>query len=303
MVLHAPRPRVRDVFSVEKMVARLIRVCTSSSSAPRRVPRWALGVAGGHRFETKEVDLARRAWPRRALRFAERIVVDSGASRDRTREVAKGGRRAGHRSPGVASSATGRRRRCAFKHATSEWILNLDADERLSPELAAQVPAAVERADVGGYQLRYQTELFGRTLRFGGLSGHETHLTRLFRRERGRMCRALGARGRRGGGARRDAPGPRAASLVRLVLRVPHQARRLHLPRRPGALRRGAALLGVGGGAPWAFFRRYVLQLGVLDGFAGFTHAALAGFYDFLKEAKLQDVERLAAKPPARGDS
>ena len=42
---------------------------------------------------------------------------------------------------------------------------------------------------------------------------------------------------------------------------------------------------------PWGFFRRYVLYLGLLDGYAGYVSASLGAFSDFLKDAKLQDLE------------
>jgi hypothetical protein len=42
---------------------------------------------------------------------------------------------------------------------------------------------------------------------------------------------------------------------------------------------------------PWGFGKRYLLQLGFLDGWPGFAHAALSAYYDFLKVAKLKDLQ------------
>ena len=44
--------------------------------------------------------------------------------------------------------------------------------------------------------------------------------------------------------------------------------------------------------APWAAFRRYVLQRGFLDGFYGFVIAVLGGLYTFLKYAFLHEMNR-----------
>jgi glycosyltransferase involved in cell wall biosynthesis len=219
----------------------------------------------------------------------ETIVVDSG-SRDRTREVA---RAAGARVLEQPWLGYGPQKAFAFQQAATEWILNLDADERLTPALSAEIPAALERADIAGYRLRYRSEMFGRTLRFGGL-GHEVHL-RLFRRDKGHVAERTIHEGVEVDG--------RVETLSGRVLHRSYASYSEYLTKldayttlaaqaRFDAGRRFHPLAAAR--LPWAFFRRYVLQLGFLDGFAGFTHAALAGFYDFLKEAKLQDLERPA---------
>ena len=229
---------------------------------------------------------------------AEKVVVDSG-SHDRTHDVA---RAAGARLIEQTWLGYGLQKAFAFKQAQGDWILNLDADERLSPELAAEIPTATERADIAGYRLRYRSEMFGRTLRFGGL-GHETHL-RLFRRSAGRVAERTLHEGVEVDG--------RVATLSGRVLHRSYASYSEYLTKldayttlsaqaRSAQGRRFSALSAAR--LPWGFFRRYLLQLGFLDGFAGFTHAALAGFYDFLKEAKLQELERLPAPSAPAGPS
>ena len=48
---------------------------------------------------------------------------------------------------------------------------------------------------------------------------------------------------------------------------------------------------------PWGFFRRYVLQAGFLDGYAGFLLASLGGLYDLLKVAKLRELQQQGPRP------
>jgi glycosyltransferase involved in cell wall biosynthesis len=97
---------------------------------------------------------------------AELVVVDSGST-DATVELAR------------AAGATvidfkwdGRfpkkRNWVLQNHAfKSEWVLFLDADERLSPAFNLALARAVERRDVVGYWLHYNNHFMGRLLRYG----------------------------------------------------------------------------------------------------------------------------------------
>jgi glycosyltransferase involved in cell wall biosynthesis len=69
------------------------------------------------------------------------------------------------------------------------WILNLDADERLTPQLVGEINAILEEnaPEVAGYLLRKRTVFMGRWIRHGG--HYPTYHLRLFRRGSGR-CEA-----------------------------------------------------------------------------------------------------------------
>lgn len=68
-----------------------------------------------------------------------------------------------------------------------EWVFHLDADERVTPELAHRI-ADVFRSDlhehVDGFLVRRRTIFMGRWIRHGGV--YPTHHLRLFRRSKGR---------------------------------------------------------------------------------------------------------------------
>lgn len=112
------------------------------------------------------------------------FVVDSG-SRDRTLEIAeaRGCTVVGHPFETYAAQ-----RNWAFRNLPlrTPWTLCLDADERLTPELASEIAAVVRIDDVGpaGFLLRRRTVFLGRWLRHGG-QYPAWHL-RLFRTGRGR---------------------------------------------------------------------------------------------------------------------
>lgn len=71
-----------------------------------------------------------------SLAFCDEIVVVDGGSRDRTAEVARaaGARVIENAWPGFAAQ-----RNVALDHATSDWVLEVDADERVSPALASEL--------------------------------------------------------------------------------------------------------------------------------------------------------------------
>jgi glycosyltransferase involved in cell wall biosynthesis len=73
-----------------------------------------------------------------SVAFCDEIVVVDGGSRDRTVEVARaaGARVVENPWPGYA-----RQRNVAIEHAHGDWVLEVDADERLTPELQAEVRA------------------------------------------------------------------------------------------------------------------------------------------------------------------
>ena len=79
---------------------------------------------------------------------AERIVVDSGST-DATVEIAKqkGARVEFHQWRGY-----GPQKNYALSLATGDWVLSIDADERVSPELAAAIEAALADPGADGWE-------------------------------------------------------------------------------------------------------------------------------------------------------
>jgi Glycosyl transferase family 2 len=73
-----------------------------------------------------------------SLGFCDEVVVVDSGSRDRTREIAAA---AGARVIENPWPGFGAQRNVALDHATGDWVLEIDADERVSPELAAEVRA------------------------------------------------------------------------------------------------------------------------------------------------------------------
>jgi glycosyltransferase involved in cell wall biosynthesis len=119
----------------------------------------------------------------RSVPFADEIVVVDSESTDRTRELAAelGAKVSVHPFADFASQ-----KNLAIERAGGEWVLLLDADERLSAPLQQEIKEAVVRAGgPDGYFLRRHNHLFGGFMRFGA-NGDDWQL-RLLRRGRGRF--------------------------------------------------------------------------------------------------------------------
>ncbi len=220
----------------------------------------------------------------------ELVVVDSGST-DRTLEIA---RAAGARVVTQAWPGFREQKAYALAHATGDYVLNLDADERLSPELAAALRAELDRPggpSKAAYRIHFRHRCFGRRIRFGQM-WHDRRV-RVFRREGARYGgssvhpKALvdGPVGTLPGRCEHDGYRDLAEARAKLDRYAEHVARERY---RAGARWHAWDILR----APLGFARRYLLWLGILDGLAGLQLAQLYARYDADKARWLERLER-----------
>jgi glycosyltransferase involved in cell wall biosynthesis len=210
----------------------------------------------------------------------------------------------------------------------TEWLLHLDSDEYLTPELAAELRRRLETAgpDTTGFLMRRRTIFLGREIRHGGI-GATWHL-RLYRINRGR-CEdrrydqhfvADGRIERLRGFFMDD----NRASLAQWTERHNRwstaEAEELLEPS-PDARRVTPRLFGSPIARkrwlkdrfwsylplfwrPFAFFvYRYLLCLGFLDGREGLIYHTLQGFwFRFLVDSKAYEARRTRGGDAGRGD-
>lgn len=221
----------------------------------------------------------------------EIVIVDSGST-DRTEEIC---RRYTDRFYFRAWDGYTSQRNAAHDLAASDWILSLDADERITPQLADEIRAVLAESppDVHGYDLPYKVYYRDKWLRHGGFYP-EKHL-RLFRRGRGRYGDRIVHEAMTVDGRTRTLTHHvehytyRSVSdyLERMERYSSLSAEEYHRQGRTTGPSRMA------GHAVGNFLKMYILQRGCLDGYEGFLMAVLYSIYTFVKYAKLRELNRM----------
>jgi glycosyltransferase involved in cell wall biosynthesis len=114
----------------------------------------------------------------------ERIVMDSGST-DGTLEIA---RQHGAKIFQETWKGYAGQKNSAIARASCDWVLSLDADEEVSPELATKIREVTQRveSDVSGYFMARRNFFLGRWIRHGGF--YPDRKLRLFRRGKGRFA-------------------------------------------------------------------------------------------------------------------
>lgn len=225
-----------------------------------------------------------------SVAWADETIVVDAESQDKTVQIAREftDRVIVRPWPGFAAQ-----KNFALAEATCDWILSLDADEEVSPELRDEIRAVLAGGGgADGYRVPRRNIFWGRWMKHGGL--YPDWQLRLFRRGRGRFTeravhesvRVEGAVGRLTG-----------ALLHRTYRDVADFHERAH---RYASL---AADDWVQSGRPvrlsdlvlrplGRFLSMYVVQRGFLDGRWGFVLAVLYAYYVFIRSAKAWERTR-----------
>jgi glycosyltransferase involved in cell wall biosynthesis len=233
----------------------------------------------------------------------EIVLVDSGST-DRTCEIARsfGARVYSRKLEGLADQ-----KNFAASFSSNDWLLSIDCDEELSPELRASILAWKQQTPgKNGYDFALMTNYLGGWIKHSGW--YPDYKLRLYRRDKGKFVSALHE-----GVQIEGPPGRLAGHLFHYTVRSlgEHRAKldALSTMAAEDMFARGrrswrAAMILA---PPWTFVQRLVFQLGVLDGRRGWLIAWLSGAYIYLKYRKLGRLlagEKLARRSwPSPGEA
>jgi hypothetical protein len=198
----------------------------------------------------------------------------------------------------------GAQRAFALSQCAQEWVLWLDADERLEPGAAEAIAEHVKSAPCAPLAFLRRTWFLGERIRYCGWQGEV--IVRLFRREGAafddarvheKLLLPAGA-----GAAQRDARARIAHHSYRTWDDCVTKMHRYAQANAEQAFAQGrrANALDAWVRPPLRFVRQYVLQLGVLDGVRGWQVCWLAAAQVHEKYSRLRELGRQAA-PGARG--
>jgi len=224
-----------------------------------------------------------------SIAFADEILVVDCGSSDATLALAQQyGARVLHQD----WLGYGAQKQFAVSQAKYDWVLCLDADERVSAPLRAAIEAALIAPSVNGFQMPRCNRFMGRWLRHG--EGYPDWSLRLFQRSHGLWSDDSvhekvvldGAPGRLQGDLLHESAEDLAAYLDKQNRYTTLQAAALH--------RRGkrASVAQMVLSPLLRFVKFYIFRLGFLDGVAGLVHIAIGCHNSFIKYAKLRASEK-----------
>ena len=222
-----------------------------------------------------------------SLAFCDEVVVVDSGSDDDTALIARNG---GARVVEHAWLGFGPQKQFAVAQAQNDWVLCVDADERVSDALRASIVAALACPEHGAYRFPRCNRFLGRYLRHG--EGYPDWSLRLFDRRHARWSDdavhekviADGAVGELRGDLLHDSAETLDHYLAkqdRYTTLAAEEA--LARGRRAGLLRQWLSPLV-------RFVKFYIVRLGFLDGRPGLTHILIGCRNSYMKYAKMRTL-------------
>lgn len=222
------------------------------------------------------------------VKWAEEIVIVDSFSTDKTLQICK---KYTNKIIQRRWEGFGFQKQFALEQTSSDWILSIDADERVSEELREEILSNKNKLDKEGYSIPFKFYWLGKQLRFGGC-GNERHI-RLFKKEKakfqGFIHEKLFIDGEIG-------------YLRNPIIHVSYKNiedyfNKFNLYSTMVAdqkFKEGRKVPFVFQifASIWNFINRYIFKLGFLDGMPGFLWASFSSFHRLAKYAKLWEMQR-----------
>ena len=225
-----------------------------------------------------------------SVRWADQVIVADAGSTDGTQELA--------RSMGAivierCGPTIAEQRNIAIAASAHQWILALDADERVSPELARSIAQEIVAPRGSAFRVHMRNQYLGATMERGGW-GRDRHV-RLFRSSLRYEVKRV-HEGLHFEGAAFDLAGRVDHDSYR---DLGHQLAKVNCYAKWGAedlFARGkqVGLVQIIMRPAWRFIKCYFLQGAILEGQRGLVLAVVHAWSAFAKYALLWDMQRMA---------
>lgn len=225
-----------------------------------------------------------------SLAFADEVIVLDSGSTDNTCQIA----RAWGAKVVVSEDwpGFGPQKNRALALCTGDWVLSIDADERVTPSLEQAIRNELVNPQADAYKIARLSQFAGRWIRHSGW--WPDHVLRLFKREQGKFTDAQVHE-------RVEVNGT-VHVLDGHFLHYPYATLEVFINKinlystaaAQSAYERGkrTTVLGPYGHAFWTFTRHYILRRGFLDGWQGFLLAGMAATGSFYRYVKLYCLSR-----------
>lgn len=214
---------------------------------------------------------------------AQEIIVVDAFSADKTVEIC---RKYTDKVYQLEWQGFARQKQTAVDYAKGQWVLVLDADERVTPELKSEIVQAISNTDSSGFYIPRENYFIGKWIKHGGW--WPDHTLRLFRKDKGRFEIREVHEKVVVDGKTSHLKNPLKhftyRSMSDFIARAENYSTLAARELKKKGRCAGVFSLTV---KPLAtFLKMYFLRLGFLDGTRGLILAVLYGYYTFLKYAK-----------------
>lgn len=224
-----------------------------------------------------------------SLTFVSEIIILDSGSDDETENIADSYQARFVRQDWLGY---GPQKQKAVELAEYDWVLCLDADERVSVELATSIQAELNNPDHQAYQFPRCNRFMGRWLKHG--EGYPDISLRLFDRrvaswskdEVHEVVQTEVPVGTLRGDLLHDSASSLDDYLAKQNLYTSLQAQSMHKAGKQAGV--GRLLFN----PLFRFFKFYLLRLGFLDGIPGLIHILIGCQNTFIKYAKLIDMQK-----------
>ena len=229
------------------------------------------------------------------VKWADEIIVVDSFSKDNTVEIA------GNYTDKIYQrefAGFGEQKNFALSKASGDWILSIDADERVTSVLQEEIKRTLANPQACGYYMPRKTYFLGKWMKHCGW--WPDYLLRLFRRDRGRFSDRLVHEALEVDGPTVKLKNPlehcpfcSLSELIRKVDRYSTLGAEVIIAESKDCSGKHKASMLTSFLHAWAkFFNMYFIKAGFLDGKEGFILSVLSFYYTLIKYLKLWEKQR-----------